>query len=300
LEQFRSGDQVAVLICSHELHQQCFDTAFAHIVNDNESRAPHQQLSLRCPVCRGPATLDRARTHDTPSGSGFATPTEHYVVIDMQTSLQTAGICEPVFLTRGDGRLYVVLDTGAVGNLCGDRWAQKVAAMAVRHRQRPTQQKLKKTLEVGGVGTGTQSAFWETTLPLAMPSGEGACIQSMTVPMVDSSDLPCLWGLTSLTDNRAVIDLTTNQLHLLGPGDCELRLPPGSTSIAMERDASSGHLLVPCDMYELAATTTTTTTAPRALLTEPTSSSTPGAASSSSRPSGPSPSAGARRAASHE
>ena len=117
----------------------------------------------------------------------------------MQTPLTEHGCIEPVYLTRGDGRLYVVLDTGAVGNLCGDRWAQRVATQATQHRQRPSQTKLKKTLEVGGVGNGTQKAFWEATLPLAMPTESGACIQNMSVPMVDGSDLPCLWCLCSLT-----------------------------------------------------------------------------------------------------
>ena len=95
--------------------------------------------------------------------SGQTTP-QHFVVLDMSSPLRQAGLFEDddvqqVFLTRGDGKLYVVLDTGAVGNLCGDRWAQRVAAAAVRHRHRPSQQKLKKTLEVGSVGNGTQKAF---------------------------------------------------------------------------------------------------------------------------------------------
>ena len=37
MEQFRFGEHVAVLVCSHELHQECFDAAYAHIVNDNMS-----------------------------------------------------------------------------------------------------------------------------------------------------------------------------------------------------------------------------------------------------------------------
>ena len=67
----------------------------------------------------------------------------------------------PYDLAREDGQLYVILDTGAVGNLCGDRWAQRVATAAVQNRLRPDQTKLPKPLEVGGVGKGRQKAYWE-------------------------------------------------------------------------------------------------------------------------------------------
>ena len=153
--------------------------------------------------------------------------------------------------------------------------AQGVAAAAVRHRHRPSQQKLKKTLEVGGVGNGTQKEFREATLPMAMPTESGASIQQMSVPMVDGSDLPCLWGLNSLTSNRGIIDLITNQLHLCGPGDATIALPPGSTTIAMERDAHSGHFIVPCDLYDEASRSASSSSvpAPRVLHTQVASSS---------------------------
>ena len=199
----------------------------------------------------------------------------------------------PVYLTSGDGRLYVVLDTGAVGNLCGDRWAQRVAAAAVQHQQRPSQQRLARTLEVGGVGKGTQKAFYEATLPLAMPTEGGASVQNISVPMVNESDLPCLWGLTSLTRNRAIINLMTNELHLCGPGDATVQLPPGTTSVRMERDTRSGHLLIPCDHYVEAAQAAATDPAPLAPRVLHTTETTGGGASSSSS-AAPAPKAGAR------
>ena len=65
-----------------------------------------------------------------------------------------------------------------------DRWAQRVAAAAVQNRQRPSQQRLARTLEVGGVGRGAQTAFYEATLILALPTETGASIQNISVPMV--------------------------------------------------------------------------------------------------------------------
>ena len=166
---------------------------------------------FRCPICRRGGLFIRTRAVNTLTGSTFATPdpersTHAFLVIDMRTPFVEHGCVEQVYLSRGDGRLYVVLDTGAVGNLCGDRCAQRVATQATQRRQRPSQTKLKNSLEVGDVGNGTQKAFWEATLPLAMPTEGGACIQNMSVPMVDRSDLPCLWGLSSLTANRGIID----------------------------------------------------------------------------------------------
>ena len=138
------------------------------------------------------------------------------------------------------------------------------------------------------MGNGTQKAFWEATLPLALPIASesgGSSIQSMTVPMVDQSDLPCLWGLTSLTNNRAIVDLTTNRLHLCGPGDAQITLPPGTTTVQMEREPSSGHLIVPCDLYEEASRNvrqTTSATNVRALHTTTTSNALHATSSSSS------------------
>ena len=255
LERYTPQCIVVILNCGHTLHQACWDTAYAHALRDAEARG-RLELNLRCPMCRTPATVISTRAHGTTraASSGFATPDEtaqpaQYLPVFADS---------PYYLTRSDGRLYVVLDTGAVGNLCGDGWAKLVAAKAIAQRLRPSQKRLAKPMEVGGVGTGTQTAYFEATLPLAVPlannDGQGqAAIHPMTVPMVHESNLPCLWGLTSLTNNRAIVDLVSNKLYLVGPGDVQITLPPGTTTIAMEREPRSGHLIVPCDMYEEAS-----------------------------------------------
>ena len=52
----------------------------------------------------------------------------------------------PYYLTRRDGRLYVVLDTGGVWNTCGDDWAKLVASVAIKARLQPGQKKLARRL----------------------------------------------------------------------------------------------------------------------------------------------------------
>ena len=79
-----------------------------------------------------------------------------------------------------------------------------------------------------------------------------------------------LIGSFRLTANRVIIDLTDNRLYLCGPGDVEVKSPPGSTKITMERDTQSGHLIVPCDLYETVVTTaasSSTSPEPGVLLT---------------------------------
>ena len=70
-------------------------------------------------------------------------------------------------------------------------------------------------------------------------------------PIVENSDLPGILGLTSLTKLRALIDLTTNQVHFLGPDNCDLKsvLPPGTESYQLAH-APSGHLLLPCNNFK--------------------------------------------------
>ena len=279
---FTNGDRIVLMECGHTVHQPCFDTLYAHSIAEDQA--------ARCPICRRNANIESVFVYNgATASSGYATPLSgdslYPVFTHERDGTQRSS---PYYLARNDGRLYVILDTGAVGNLCGDRWAQRVASAAVQHRLQPGQQKLPKPLEVGGVGNGTQKAFWEATLPLALPIASesgGSSIQSMAVPMVDQSDLPCLWGLTSLTNNRAIVDLTTNRLHLCGPGDAQITLPPGTTTVQMEREPSSGHLIVPCDLYEEASRNvrqTTSATNVRALHTTTTSNALHATSSSSS------------------
>ena len=50
---------------------------------------------------------------------------------------------------------------------------------------------------------------------------------------------------------RAVIDVATNRIYLTGPGEYDLYsiMPPGTQTIQCV-DAPSGHMVIPCDLYE--------------------------------------------------
>ena len=49
-----------------------------------------------------------------------------------------------------------------------------------------------------------------------------------------------------------VLDLTSNKMHLCGPGIVELSLPSGTETYQLET-APSGHLVLPCSNFQQAS-----------------------------------------------
>ena len=68
-------------------------------------------------------------------------------------------------------------------------------------------------------------------------------------PIVNGSPIPPLWGLQSLRKFRALIDCQGLKLHLLGAGDLQLTLPPGSRSFPLEM-SEGGHMILPIGEFE--------------------------------------------------
>ena len=74
-----------------------------------------------------------------------------------------------------DGRPSILIDPGSVGNLCGDRWAHKVAQAAKNAGREPSYERRSTPLNVSGVGHGSQKCVYDCTLPVALrKSGEAA------------------------------------------------------------------------------------------------------------------------------
>ena len=87
---------------------------------------------------------------------------------------------------------------------------------------------------MSGVGSGTAKTDKAFTFPAAVTDVDGnAHTFSFDTPICESEigkHIPPLWGLRSLREHRALIDCQGLKLHLLGPGDLQLNLPPGSES----------------------------------------------------------------------
>jgi hypothetical protein len=90
------------------------------------------------------------------------------------------------------------------------------------------------------------------TCPIALTTEDGnARLHQITAPIVEGSgaDLPGLLGLRSLEHERAILDCGSLTLHLVGQGEVQLVLPPGSMSIPLQK-APSGHLVMVIDDFE--------------------------------------------------
>ena len=93
---------------------------------------------------------------------------------------------------------------------------------------------------------------YDCELPAALKNSDrnGVTTGKITTPTVSGSDLPGLLGLQALRKNRAVMDLNTNKIYFLGPGDYDLlrAMPPG-TDCYQAAEAPSGHLVLPICEY---------------------------------------------------
>ena len=146
-----------------------------------------------------------------------------------------------------------MVDPGSRGNLAGDIWAKDVAALAIRAGKTPKQTKRNRPLEVMGVGNGSQVCNFDMELPIAMTRSDGRTTNesTFTTPVVGDgtgqSELPGLLGLSTMA-GRTILDMRSNQLHFLGPGEAELMLPPGSETFQCVM-SPSGHLMIPCSRF---------------------------------------------------
>ena len=149
-----------------------------------------------------------------------------------------------------DGRPSLLIDPGSVANLCGDKWAQECARMAIRYGLKPVQNKRLRPLSVMGVGNGNQTCTHDCTLPIAMSRENDTTVTGhFTTPVVGNSELPGLLGLKTMRNNRAILDMVNLKLHFCGDADIDLTLPPGTKSFQLEI-SPSGHLVLPCTDFQ--------------------------------------------------
>ena len=197
-------------------------------------------------ITMGTSLEDVAYWHQTPSGS----------LLDRESDASASSSSSaPVYHTEtrlADGRLGLVVDPGSVCNLSGGNWALEVAKAGLANGRKPDQKARDRPLQVSGVGHGSQQATHNVILPICLAQEDGSVTSGTFVtPSVTGSDLPGLLGLTSLQRRRAVLDMVTNKLYFLGPGDYKIEsiLPPGSETYQLHT-APSGHLLLPVDNYK--------------------------------------------------
>ena len=144
----------------------------------------------------------------------------------------------------------LLVDVGAHDNLVGEEWVRRVQALrAEMGLSDVTFERLTTPLRVEGVGKDAQTCYEKAIVPIALASGETG---TFSAPMVPNSSIPALYGQKSLRSNRALIDTTASQLHLLGPGDFRLATPPGSRVYELA-DSPSGHMILPVTEFAAVA-----------------------------------------------
>ena len=145
------------------------------------------------------------------------------------------------------GREGLLVDCGAIGNMCGDKIASRLQKAGEAVGQ-GTSWKDIAPISIGGVGKGDQEVRHEATLPVCLRDGTMGHYKAI---VVENSELPALYGLVGLTAQAAVIDCGNDRLIYPGPGGIRYNLSPGSKVIKLER-AHSGHLLAPCSEWDKA------------------------------------------------
>jgi hypothetical protein len=156
-----------------------------------------------------------------------------------------AWLCFHINVRLPAGGEGLLVDIGAIGNLCGSRWSDRVEQHVKASGQGCQRSALSNPISIEGVGTGASQAAQQFCAPVAFKNGDRA---SFTAPVVPNSDLPALWGLNSLERVKAIIDTAGRRLILPGPGGYRLQLSPGSRTHVLEK-AESGHLLLPCTAW---------------------------------------------------
>ena len=154
------------------------------------------------------------------------------------------------YLASEREELTLLLDTGSPDNLCGDAFVERIQRQAAEHlRDPPHFQAMTRPLRVGGVGTGSQTATSNATMPIGVQSQqEGAQDGVYSAPILPQSKCPALLGRRSMRENRMLLDTYRGRAYCVGPGGYQLRLSVGSR-VFETIDSLAGHMLLPCSRF---------------------------------------------------
>ena len=212
LEAFSADDVVTLLVCHHVFHGTCMQLWSTTASTIEPScplcrgdltpifAGPWSDAQSHMPSAHPPPAQPAAETNDWHADGGNATPPAPPTgAIDISTP-DEEGFESPhddhdgdVFMApwwpmppQGtsavfhagtaltDGRMGLLIDTGAWDNISGDQWARQVAQQAVNNKHLPSQERMNTPLEIQGVGSGSQTCEWRATLPITLPRQDGS------------------------------------------------------------------------------------------------------------------------------
>jgi hypothetical protein len=141
----------------------------------------------------------------------------------------------------GTEREGILVDTGAIDNISGVNFVRRVEALAKRYRGKVTVTPLKETIGVSGVGKQADECTHEAVLPICLPDGRGG---TFVTPVISNEQIPAIWGLKSMTEQRVVIDTRNKIMICMGLHGYKLEASPGSVTYKLEQ-SKTGHLFLP-------------------------------------------------------
>ena len=159
-----------------------------------------------------------------------------------------------MFNTRlADGSSALLLDIGSVGNLMSYGWAREQATLAAGNGFKSTETQRQKPLRVSGVGHDHQICNKDGIVPVCLKDIEDKKASGTFEAPLIPGEMPALMGRVSLQKARTLIDIVSNKIYMLGPGDyteaLEAALPPGTRGFQTEI-SSSGHMMLPCAKFD--------------------------------------------------
>ena len=232
---------------------------------------PNQPPGLNPSTMRTPPNMLAGTQPQIPSaaaaGAGWMPRPPNYFVMDQNTpdlvvnSDGTHSVIHhafPVFdhqVYHANVRLAhtesLLIDTGSVKNIAGDKWAQRVAALAKKHGQGSSFEKIDKVF-VDGIGSGASSCDTHCQVPIRFKNGVSSTFQTN---LISQSEVPALLGLDSMSNHSTLLDIPNRKIIFLGQGKYSVELPPGSMILSLER-APTGHLLLPISEWQERSSTT--------------------------------------------
>ena len=105
------------------------------------------------------------------------------------------------------------------------------------------------------IGDGVKQAEWEVTLPVVYIDDQGnPVLEQLNAAVLSggtADDLPCLIGLETLSERRAIINCARGKMSCTfpGPGEVLIQWLPGTVHMPCV-NAPSGHMVVPCDEFK--------------------------------------------------
>ena len=151
------------------------------------------------------------------------------------------------FAAPDANNLYILPDTGAVGNLCGSTWAQQ-AVNHMRAAKLPFKvAKQQRPKPHTGVGEGICTSRWFIEIPMTL--GKVPYIYKADVLEGPSAHIPALMGCNDMSKLNVHYSVRTGSFIIPGPGGLQVGASPGTEFVQMRRRGEAFHWMLPVNEH---------------------------------------------------